>query len=304
MARISKGGKTSVPAKTTVSPTAAAASVPAKIPAAAKSQTTVLVAKAKANLNPPPFTYAPDLHIPARKGDQSFVGYLWNAGRAYIAFYKAGISNVRQTSKLAKTLRSKAAGKPATEVLTRAEWQLIRRSKRDMIRLPAFGLLVLLLGEWLPLVVLYITPLIPEPCRIPQQVQRVHHKLQQTRHNRLMEIAKNGIALQARDPRTPGTTTRDSLFELLLLSARYNCHSPIWDTLRLTPPKWLLRRNVRNTLEYIKTDDALIERDGGYAALEKREVERALVERGCDVLGKREDELRREIVEWSRNRML
>ncbi|KAF2129882.1 hypothetical protein P153DRAFT_260754, partial [Dothidotthia symphoricarpi CBS 119687] len=258
----------------------------------------VPILKAKANLNPPPFTYAPDLHIPARKADQSFVGYLWTTGRSYISFYKAGISHVRQTAQLAKKLRARVGSNPATEVLTRAEWQVVRRSKSDMIRLPGFGLLVLVLGEWLPLVVLYITPIIPEPCRIPQQVQRAQEKAQRRRMERLRDVSRRGMSLQAQERRVAGAQTQDSLYELLLKSARFGCHSPVWDTLGLTPPKWLLRRNVGKVLEYVRMDDGLIERDGGWAALERREVERALVERGVDVLGKKEEDMRREIVEW------
>lgn len=89
-----------------------------------------------------------------------------------------------------------------------------------------------------------------------------------------------------------------TLFELCLASARYNCHSKIWDWAFMTPPKFWLKRNVRKKYEYLGTDDKLIERDGGCQALEWREVERACIERGFDVVGKKEDELRRALEGW------
>lgn len=237
---------------------------------------------------------------------------------------------MRQTSKLAKQLRQKAAqtkGKDITEVLTRAEWQVVLRSRKDILRLPAFGVLLLLFGEWLPLIVLYITPVIPEACRIPSQVQKQLSKREKMRHERLRRVSNSAMTLMARDRRPAGTTAPQitqsadpshgapalpmseaifhfkaeemTLFELLLASARYDCHGRAFDLLGLTPPKWWLKRNVGKTLEYLKQDDKLIERDGGWMALGKAEVERACVERGIDVLGKKEAEMRRAlVVEW------
>ncbi|CAO2656442.1 Nn.00g052450.m01.CDS01 [Neocucurbitaria sp. VM-36] len=325
---------TTVPAKPGASPLTSHSSstVPAKRPSSA--HTTTPTVKARQQLNPPSFTYAPELNVPARKAGQNVASYLWTAGRAYVTFYKTGISHVRQTSKLAKQLRERAAkecpGRDISAALTRAEWQIVLRSRKDVLRLPAFGALVLLLGEWLPLVVLYMTPVIPEACRIPKQVAKDLSKTEKVRHERLRRVSLDAMRLMAQDRRTPGSSTTSAnppnaaaamvpaaggsdaklvkaqdmtLYELLLASARYNCHSRIFDWLYLTPPKSLLRRRVAQRLEYLGKDDALIERDGGWAALGKEEVQRACVERGIDVLGKREDELRRAlVVRWKGGR--
>jgi len=287
----------------------------------------VPIVKAKENLNPPDFTYAPELTVPARKADQGFISYMWKTGRSYLSFYKSGYRNVRQTSKLARSLREKAAKqaqKPISDVLTRAEWQIVQRSRKDMLRLPAFGAIFLVFGEWTPLLVMYITPLIPEACRIPSQVSRDLAKTEEVRHKRQNMAAHNAMRLMAKDRRGAGAPmamptgfdssqgkvipeaeafrTVDPLhlthFELLLQSARYNCHSRIWDFLFITPPKFWLQRNVRKKYEYIRTDDRLIERDGGFQALDKRETERACIERGFDVIGKREEDVRRNLASW------
>lgn len=220
-------------------------------------------------------------------------------------------------------------------ILSRSEWQILRRSKRDLLRLPVMGFLILALGEWLPLVVIYLTPVIPEQCRIPTQVERVLKKKEAKRRERLERIATHALRLQSLDrtPRTdqdgirlaaaaegllnpaskvgkeggmamasaivPPEASNDlSLFHLLLLSARLDCHPRVLDKLYVTPPKWLLQRNVSTTLAYLTKDDELIRRDGGSMKLDKTELQRACVERGIDILGKSEQEQRKSLAQW------
>lgn len=287
-------------------------------------QTMVSTAKAKENLNPPSFTYAADLAVPSRQPDEPFYKYIWKAGRAYLAFYKAGVSNVRQTHKLARSLRSKASkhhSQDKTEVLTRAEWQVIRRSRQNMIRLPAFAVIFLVFGEWTPLLVLYMTPLVPEACRIPNQVKKELTKLENKRKDRLHRAGLDAMRLISQDRKIASSPTalqnassvnaifgaealqnlnplQMSYYELFLASAQYDCHSRIFDIFRITPPKFWLQRGVRKRFTYLRKDDELISRDGGVRALEKQEVEKACTERGIDVLNKREDELRKALSKW------
>ena len=345
--------KTTVPAKATKSSTPAkphtktgpTSTVLAKRTATypTSSTSTNTLVKPNDKLNPPSFTYAPELSVPARKQGQNYASYLFSCGKAYLTFYKTGISHTRQTLKHAKTLRSKMSGQgkgiskdiAGLGILSRAEWQILRRSKRDLLRLPVMGFLILALGEWLPLIVVYLTPVIPEACRIPRQVERTLRKLEAKRKDRLNRIAMDAMRLQARDrtPRTdedairlaaaaegllspesksgkeggmamasaivpPSASQELSLFHLLLLSARLDCHPRILDKLYLTPPKWLLQKNVSKTLTYLKQDDDLIRRDGGSQALDKQELLRACAERGIDVLGKSEAEQRKSLAQW------
>ncbi|KAF2685586.1 hypothetical protein K458DRAFT_416821 [Lentithecium fluviatile CBS 122367] len=308
----SRPSKPSVPVK-----------APAKSPARSPSKSptsNVPVPQVRAKLNPPPETYAPDLVIPAKKPSQNHFKYLYQCGKLYIEFYKQGISNVRTTAKIAKSLRQKAerekgeGGRDGLGVLTRAEWQIVRRSRKDIWRLPPFGIMVLVFGEWLPLMALYITPLIPEPCRIPAQIQRKLQKAETLKKERERRLALDAARLVSRD-RKPGITSTGvvapqavhlsevknmDLYTLLSLSTTLNCHSWAWDKMFMTPPKAVLKWGVRRKMEYLKRDDALIERDGGWAALEKREMERACMERGLRVLGRKEEELRKELAGWFR----
>ncbi|KAL6171879.1 hypothetical protein ACJQWK_02877 [Exserohilum turcicum] len=325
----SKTNKTRVPMKTNpaqplhpVRHSPSSSLPPAPLPASRSTVAPTL--RAKERLNPPAFTYAPEISVPARKVDQNFVKWLWSAGRAYLTFYKTGISHVRQTAKFAKTLRKKAAQTPnktMSEVLSRAEWHVVRRSRVDVLRLPGFGLLVLLMGEWLPVVVMYLTPLIPEACRIPQQVERAIRKREDKRQDRLRKISLDTMRLLSKD--RPSLATESSstpavkgqvvsnrkawqdmtLFELCITAAKLDCYPALFDWVPLTPPKWLVQRNVRKKMEYLETDRALIERDGGLAALGIEEIKRACVDRGLPVLGKREGELRKALaIHWGEDK--
>lgn len=70
------------------------------------------------------------------------------------------------------------------------------------------------------------------------------------------------------------------------------------DRLGLGMPSALLRRRVREWKEYIDLDDKAIERNGGVGQLEVEELRIACEERGLDVLGKSDEQLRRVLREW------
>ncbi|KAF1920285.1 hypothetical protein BDU57DRAFT_430174, partial [Ampelomyces quisqualis] len=251
-------------------------------------------------LNPPAFTYAPPLSIPSREPDQSYPSYLWKCGRAYLSFYKASVSNVRQTAALAKSLRSKSAGTSGspTDILSRAEWQITLRSRNDMLRLPAFGIIFLVCGEWTPLLVMYITPAVPEACRIPRQVERVLAKSEQRRFERLRRIWLGSALCESSDALANVRVSDLDTLHLRKISARLDCHARVWDWLNLPPPGVLVKWSVGRRVEYLKRDDELIKRDGGWKELGEKEVHRACVERGIDVLGKKEGVLRGELGRW------
>lgn len=225
---------------------------------------------------------------------------------------------MRSTLRLAKQLREKAHREGVNDIpdmvklLTRAEWQTVMRSRADKLRLPVFGALLIALGEWLPLIVVFLTPIVPEPCRIPSQTRKQLEKMENRRSERERRLAIDAARLVARD-RKPGMTnpgeirpqamtlksleTAD-LYTLLSLDVRFGVQPRIWDWLFMTPPKMMLRWGLRNRITYLQKDDWAIGRDGGFQALNEKEVERACVERGIRVLGRKEAELRKELAGW------
>lgn len=117
-------------------------------------------------VNPADCSRPPPLILPPEMPDQSRISKLMGQGRAYLSFYKQGIKNVFQLLKLGKQTR--LAGQ--SRRLTRSEVELVVRAAASRRRVPFFAIFLLLAGEWLPLIVPFITPLVPGPCLLPSQI--------------------------------------------------------------------------------------------------------------------------------------
>ncbi len=59
---------------------------------------------------------------------------------------------------------------------------------------------------------------------------------------------------------------------------------------------------MKRRIEYLDMDDKLIRNSGGVREMEPEEARMALVERGVDVLGKRESLLKAVLIAWLRSR--
>lgn len=151
-----------------------------------------------------PSTLPPPLSLPARSASASGVRHLLGVGRAYLGFYKTGFKQILANRKRAKQVKlllsatdpAAAKSQPGDTVdhltgrivdpptsppapartedgeMTRAEFQLLRRHARDMRRLAPFALLLAVFGEWLPLFVAFLTPILPGTVLLPAQVER------------------------------------------------------------------------------------------------------------------------------------
>lgn len=282
--------------------------------------------------NPPPTTRPPVLSLPTR-GDASRVAYLWKLGQTYGRFYKDGlkavVSNYRLAGKTRKDLeqgmgrRYRSTGELLQEAITqgrvtRAEYQLLKRNGRDMGRLPLFGVLVLLLGEWLPLVVAFIPNTVPGTCIIPSQIESMRRKAEERRRFVFRQGIKEPAREQLDGTLTDATETEGKVWslaerqysrrlvaslredQLWHLSCTLNLHGRMWERLQLPPPAFLLRRRVAGRLQYMAQDDMLLTQAEGGSSLVPTEVVLACEERGLDVLGKKEGELRPLLNHWLR----
>jgi hypothetical protein len=136
--------------------------------------------------------------------------------------------------------------------------------------------------------------------------------MEDKRQKRLQTVSRNAMSLMSQDRRPMGTdnvSTQDgkiipatsmdwktmTLYELSIVAAQQDCYPGLFDWVPFTPPKFWLQRNVRKKLDYLRTDDRLIERDGGWAALGREEVQRACMDRAIPVFGKREDAMRKDL---------
>jgi hypothetical protein len=67
------------------------------------------------------------------------------------------------------------------EVMSRADFLLLHRSASDISRLPLFGLVMLVCGEFTPLVVPFLSGVVPQTCRIPRQAAADRRRVEQRR---------------------------------------------------------------------------------------------------------------------------
>lgn len=285
-----------------------------------------------AALNPPTSTLPPPLDLPSR-GDLSTLIYLYRLGRAYGGFYKDGLKAVWNNHKAVSALKKRVAAElnarkpdlasPVSAsnrwrsfrdeaarkgVVTRAEFQQLERNARDIGKLPLFGLLVLLLGEWLPLLVPFIPNRVPGTCRIPKQVNGMREKSEERRRwsfrSGVEEPQAGQVAVEGGKWRmTEAENVKEVLknmtpVQLMHLSCVLNQHSRVWDRVQLAPPAGLLRRSVGARVQYLALDDLLLVQSGGPTGLSSNELVIACEERGIDVLGKPEEKLRAELAGW------
>jgi len=251
-------------------------------------------------VNGPVTTLPPPLVLPVRGPDQGTISYYYRFGSAYIAFYKTGFKNVWHNYKASRTLQrtvldAKCGGSLQRAVhsglLTRSDFQLLVRSWHDVKRIPAFALVFIACGEFTPLVVLFISGVVPRTCQIPKQVRGDREKVEVRRKASFRELV---VAPPAEDVGVGGLKRE----QLLHISRSLGLHSGWWPEGFGLPPDGLLKAKIKGRAEYLDMDDYLIESDGGVGEMEMEEVRMALEERGLDVLGKNDEQLKMLLRSW------
>lgn len=256
---------------------------------------------ANTHLNPPATTRPPPLTLPDRKAHDSNVAYYFNMGKGYVRFYKDGLKAVFTNRRL---LREKLQRTPEDDrpsifkphfvprTFSRADWVLLWRVRHDLLRLPVFGLMLIVLGEFTALVVLYVDGVVPLTCRIPKQIFTAMEKAEQRRKTAFEEFEAqypHGVL----SPRVTANIARSHVLRSLHLSGS------IWDRLGFTPPgMWQAKGMFR--MAFLEGDDQNIVEDGGTQGLEYEELRIACAERGIDVLGKNATQLRCSLGDWLR----
>lgn len=266
------------------------------------------------NINPPHTTRPPPLHLPERQPSQSALKYYIALGKGYLTFYKTGIRSVYTNHQTCQLLKARLASTPPNptpprdpppddpfvrekRALSRAEFQQLVRHRQDMKRVPAFALAFAVFGEWLPLVVPFITKVVPGPCRLPGQVKKETEALE-TRRKAMGEAYKVASASAV----TGVDVSELQRGDLMDLSRTFGLHARLWDRLGLDgvwPPTALLKRRVRRNMKYLAADDELLAAgDGKVGDLLEDEVRIACAQRGMLVTGRENEELVGEMEKW------
>lgn len=289
---------------------------PAETAIAPAAESTATIPTPSALLNPPASTRPAPLDVPSRGASQSLPGYLFTVGKTYISFYKAGLRAILTNRKLLSTTSSTAAppkldkhGRALT-FPSRADVVLQRRTRHDIARLPVFGLVILICGEFTPLVVVAFPKLTPFTCRIPKQIE-ILRKTAETRRENSFKSLRTAAPLPTtttttKGGKTSGNSNSDSSSITPALAKLAPGHiartlgltSRLWDRVGLDSPlsTTLSARAVRA----IAADDKLIRRDGGVAGLVDEEVVLACEDRGMNIRGQKAGDLRRRLDEWVR----
>jgi hypothetical protein len=153
-------------------------------------------------------------------------------------------------------------------------------------------------------VVIALSSVVPWTCRIPKQIASDRGKLEKRRGISFRNLT---APPPASNPSTPLNISSLSRQQLIHISWSLGLSSSVWDYLGGQYPglpNFILQRKVRHVVDYIGMDDALILEagNGGLKDMDIEEVRMALVERGVDVLGKKEGQLRGDLTAWLRSR--
>ncbi|KAK3689878.1 hypothetical protein B0T22DRAFT_181339 [Podospora appendiculata] len=233
--------------------------------------------------NPPATTRPPPLDLPTRDPAASTFSHLFNTGKAYLTFYKTGLSQIHTNTRLLYP-NSKTDRADIPPPASRGARHLRARWTHDIRRLPVFALLLVVCGETTPLVVLAVPSIVPFTCRIPAQVKQIQRKLEARR-------ARSAAEFQAAGQDATGAVVAAHLARSL------GVISPVWDRLGLLPDRVVAGR-VQEWINHLVEDDGLLEQAGGVDALVDEEVPLACVDRGLDVVGRSEQGLRQVLARW------
>lgn len=252
-----------------------------------------------AAINPPASTRPPPLQ--AVEPQSSKIKYYFKLGKAYFIFFKDGLKGVMANRRL---INEKIKALPSEErpsvfkphhiptTFSRADWVLLWRTRHDLIRLPLFALFFLIAEDLTPLLVIFLPGILPYPCRFPRLLSRMRETAEQRRKAAFNE-------LESRHPHgvlSPGLTkgvAHQHLLKSLDLSGR------LWDRLGFTlPGLWATKGRLR--MIFLEIDDQRLLQDGGPLSLEFEEVQIACSDRGINILGKSETELKTKLSDWLR----
>lgn len=257
-------------------------------------------------LNPPSTTHPPPLNLPEKLPGLPKYRYYFRIGKAYGVFYKVGLKNVWANYQLARGLpdriffsdQAKILEAVRDGVLSRADFQLIRRTRYDINKVPLFALIWLICGEFTPLVVIFFTGAVPRTIRIPKQVQKAREEAEKRRAKSKKDsvIVFTGPLRRPDIESMPEERQRNALKSYAQSLGLYPAWWDRWTGTVI--PTSLVRRRVYRRLGELEVDDFAIERDGGVGKMGGEEVKLACEERGIDILGKEERKLRRDLEQW------
>ncbi|KAI0424349.1 hypothetical protein F5Y09DRAFT_143264 [Xylaria sp. FL1042] len=291
-------------------------------------------------LNPPASTRPPPLDLPVRDPSTKLFTHLFRLGKAYMTFYKTGLKSILTNRKLLRnlpdtpppylpsasasasargtaskaTIAATAAPPSSTSAFapspnksanpTRSTLLLRARVAHDTRRLPLFVLILLVCGEFTPLIVLLFPRVTPYTCRIPTQAAVIRRTIEARRgasRRALSHVHTNTTYNNNNNTNTNSPTSSELGPALQKVADGHICRSlglgsALWDKMGFDVP--FARSRAADVVARIVQDDALLRNGGGVAKLVDDEVVLACEERGIDTLGKDVAVLRDQLEAW------
>jgi hypothetical protein len=282
-----------------------------------------LLSPSKDTINAPLTTLPVPLDLPIKSENMSQFKYLFSTGKAYVcivrlylfpfvshtnshiceiqlSFFKTGLANIYKnfiaTRPLQEALDTHRGSFPSLlaaspKILTRASYQHIHRARHDVLRVPLFGLLFLICGEFSPLILPFVPSIVPYNCRIPRQLSRQRTRTHQQRTATFAKLPPPESLLAAARRELPTLNSAEVKHVARVLEV------DSW----VLPLETLRRFRVAKRERYLEMDDILLRRGGGVKALDGgEELMMAVQERGIDTVNKTETQLRNELEVWVR----
>ncbi|KAJ5510849.1 hypothetical protein N7453_002952 [Penicillium expansum] len=310
-------------------------------PSPSPPTTTIVSVPSKSEINAPISTHPAPLTTPSPLSPSAGVAdklkrYV-EFGRAYVTFYKTGLKNVYHNYRASLPLRRKLGlpayipiSPPRTSThnnnnrsapsitkeskLGRAQFQLVRRSARDVRRMIPFTLILIVCGEFTPLIVpIFGSAITPATCRVPSQVEK--ERVAATAR----KLAALDVFVTENKDRSVHVLKAGGAEQLGLLAGCFA--DSVWvagassaDVLRACAIFGLVKRHDKTAgeslagliyrprlaryAEYLAIDDGMIRVGGGVRAMNATELRIAVEERGgVDVSSGTQDRKRVEELE-------
>ncbi|KAL1933226.1 hypothetical protein VTP01DRAFT_7316 [Rhizomucor pusillus] len=237
------------------------------------------------------------------KKPSSRIGKLIQKSKEMVTFYKNGLKQLWSNQKLAKALQVKVQQDGYN--LTRSEYQLVHRSKKDMIKLIPFGFIFLILPESIPLFVIFVPGIIPSTCVTESQVIKQREKLDKVR-----QTMSQNVLLSSQ--RIPGISVDDFLspHTFAKVAKTYNADFQLTHIkkdhlsafckflgLQSWGTKSMLENRLQKHMNYLLEDDKLLDKEG-VDKLDVKELQQAVEERGMRSLGASKEHLSTALKYW------
>ena len=233
-------------------------------------------------------------------------------GRTYLTFYKTGLKNVYRNYRASLPLR-KQLGLPAyipvspphtishnpkkeqkESRLGRGQFQLVRRSARDVRRMIPFTMILIVCGEFTPLIIpIFGSAITPATCRVPSQVEKERVGSAKRKRAALesgkLPLKSDGteqlhlLAKQFADPAWAASADPASVLRACAVFGLVKRHDKTAGTLLAGI---IYRPRLARYVGYLAIDDGMIRAGGGVSAMNATEVRIAVEERGgVDICG-------------------